>query len=196
PAAPPLPPPPVAAPPPPIAPVSPATPGGRLAKPNVLSMPSPNFNDRPAGKRIDTIVLHHTGDNGTAQDTGRFFQDPASKVSSHYIVGKDGTIVQPVQDDKRAWHAGVSSYRGVDDVNDFSLGIEIANKGDDRDPYTDAQYEALANLVAWMMQTYNVPMERITGHKYVALPRGRKDDPSNNFDWERMKRMVNQRLGR
>jgi N-acetylmuramoyl-L-alanine amidase len=159
-------------------------------------MPSPNFNDRPAGKTINTIVLHHTGDGGTAQDTGRYFQDRSSQVSSHYIIGKDGTIVQPVQADTRAWLAGASTYKGESDVNDFSLGIEITNKGDDRDPYTDAQYESLSSLVAWMMQTYNIPMERITGHKNVAVPRGRKDDPSANFDVERLKRMVNQKLGR
>lgn len=164
-------------------------------KPQTLWIPSPNFNDRPRGPAdIDTIVLHHTASGGTAQDTARYFQDPSADVSSHYVVGKDGTIVQSVPDGKRAWHAGESSFKGRDDVNDFSIGIEIVNLGDGRDPYPDAQYEALADLVAWLMKTYGVPMDRITGHRDVALPRGRKSDPSDNFDRDRLRSMVQARL--
>jgi N-acetylmuramoyl-L-alanine amidase len=159
-------------------------------------MPSPNFNNRPAGAKIDTIVLHHTDSTGPAQDIGRYFQTRRSQVSSHYVVGKDGVIVQPVADDKRAWHAGRSAYKGQQDVNNFSLGIEMVNRGDGNDVYTEAQYESMAKLVAWMMQTYRIPLERITGHKDVALPRGRKVDPSANFDWNKLALMVNAKLAR
>jgi N-acetyl-anhydromuramyl-L-alanine amidase AmpD len=166
----------------------------KLHKPHALQMPSPNFGDRPAHTKIDTIVLHHTATGGTAQDTARFFHNPAVQVSSHYVVGKDGTIVQCVADGKRAWHAGSSDFHGREDVNDFSLGIEIVNRGDNKDPYTDKQYNALADLVAWMMQKYKIPMDRITGHKNVSHEG--KIDPSNNFDWNKVRKLVNQRLGR
>jgi N-acetylmuramoyl-L-alanine amidase len=156
-------------------------------------MPSTNFNDRPANTKIDTIILHHTASNGSAQDIGRYFESTAAQVSSHYTVGKDGTIVQSVADEKRAWHAGNSDYRGRQNVNDFSLGIEIVNRGDNSDPYTDIQYQALANLIAWMMQTYKVPMDRITGHRNVSHEG--KVDPSNNFDWNRVRSMVSQKMG-
>lgn len=165
--------------------------GGGLAKPEVISMPSPNFGNRPGGANdIDTIVLHHTASSASAQEIGRYFQQRSAEVSSHYTVGKDGTIVQSVQDGKRAWHAGESTFKGRNDVNSYSLGIEIVNVGDNRDPYTDAQYEALIKLVAWMMQTYGVSLDRITGHRDIALPRGRKTDPSDNFDWDRVRKGV------
>lgn len=169
--------------------------GGGLSKPSVVSMPSPNQSARPGGAGdIDTIVLHHTASTGSAQDVGRYFDEPSAQVSSHYIVGKDGTLVQCVPDAAKAWHAGKSTFKGRDNVNDFSLGIEIVNAGDGKDPYPDAQYDALANLVAWMMQTYHVPMDRITGHKDIALPKGRKTDPSSNFDLDRLEKLVSQRL--
>ncbi len=169
--------------------------GAKLQKPGVISMPSPNQNSRPGGPNdISAVVLHHTAGGGTAQGTGRYFQNPSAQVSSHYTVGKDGAIVQSVPDGKRAWHAGVSSFKGRDDVNDFSIGIEIVNWGNGKDPYTDAQYNALINLVAWICQTYKVPVDRITGHKDVALPRGRKTDPSPNFDWNRVRKGVEAKL--
>ncbi|MEO6808130.1 MAG: N-acetylmuramoyl-L-alanine amidase [Isosphaeraceae bacterium] len=156
-----------------------------IPKPEVVEMPSPNHNSRN-GAAIDTIVLHHTADGGKAQDTGRYFQNPKSQVSSHYIVGKDGVIVQSVADKDRAWHAGKSAFQGRNDVNTFSIGIEIVNRGDSKDPFTDAQYEALGRLVAYLQSQYNVPRDRITGHKDVALPKGRKIDPAPNFLYERL----------
>jgi N-acetylmuramoyl-L-alanine amidase len=163
------------------------TAGKSVSKPKVIAIPSPNRNSRD-GAAIDTIVLHHTAGGGTAQDTGRYFQNPKSRVSSHYIVGKDGTIVQSVDDQDRAWHAGKSAFRGRDDVNDFSIGIEIVNRGDGKDPFTDAQYEALGRLVAYLQGEYRIPRDRITGHKDVALPKGRKVDPAPNFLYERLDR--------
>lgn len=163
--------------------------GGSVAKPSVVSMPSPNHDSRE-GAKIDTIVLHHTAGGESAEEIGRYFQKPSAEVSSHYVIGKDGTIVQPVQDADRAWHAGKSEFKGREDVNDFSLGIEIVNEGDDKDPYTDAQYRALGQLVAYLQNTYGVSWERITGHKDVAVPRGRKDDPSANFSYDRLRQEV------
>ncbi len=174
--------------------VQPVLAGGGISKPAVISMPSPNYNDRPAGTDIDTIVLHHTAGGDTAQGVGNFFKNPAAQVSAHYVVGKDGAIVQSVPDSKRSWHAGTSEFKGKSDVNDFSVGIEIVNHGDDKDPYTDKQYDALINLVAYLMDAHDVPMDRITGHKDVALPRGRKVDPSANFDWNRVRQGVEAKL--
>ncbi|MBO9540615.1 N-acetylmuramoyl-L-alanine amidase [bacterium] len=168
--------------------------GGGLSKPAVTQVPSPNHNDRPGGgKDISAIVLHHTA-GGTLDSVANFFKNSSAQVSSHYIVGKDGRIVQSVQDDKRSWHAGTSEFKGRNDVNDFSLGIEIVNDGNGRDPFPESQYKAVIDLVAWMCQTYNVPVDRITGHKDVALPRGRKNDPAPNFDWNRVRSGVEAKL--
>jgi N-acetylmuramoyl-L-alanine amidase len=164
---------------------------GVITKPEVVAMPSPNHNSRN-GAAIDTIVLHHTAGGGTAQDTGRYFQNPKSRVSSHYIVGKDGVIVQSVADKDRAWHAGKSVFQGRNDVNSFSIGIEIVNRGDGKDPFTDAQYEALGRLVAYLQTRYSIPRNRITGHKDVALPKGRKIDPAPNFLYERLDQELNE----
>ncbi|MEB3223773.1 MAG: N-acetylmuramoyl-L-alanine amidase [Candidatus Sericytochromatia bacterium] len=161
----------------------------RIPKPAVVSMPSPHQSSRD-GAAIDTIVLHHTASSGTAQAVGSWFQEPASRVSAHYTIGKDGTIVQSVEDAYQAWHAGESEFRGRGRVNQFSLGIEIVNVGDGQDPYTDAQYQALARLVAFMVTEYGIPRDRITGHKDVALPRGRKVDPSENFSYARLNELV------
>ncbi|MNS14367.1 1,6-anhydro-N-acetylmuramyl-L-alanine amidase AmpD [compost metagenome] len=162
---------------------------------SVVKMPSPNSSPRPAGTKIDTIVLHHTAGGGTAQDTGRYFQNPANQVSSNYVIGKDGTIVQPVEDDRRSWHAGESEFDGRRNVNDFSIGIEIVNMGDGKDPYPDEQYQALAKLVTHLQRKYGIPWERIVGHKDVALPRGRKIDPSANFNYEKLRQEVEKLTG-
>src|SRR5262249_56973566 len=101
-------------------------------------------------------------------------------------VGKDGIIVQGVPESERAWHAGKSEFKGRKDVNDFSIGIELVNLGDDKDPYTDRQYRSLGRLVAYLQDKYGIPKDRITGHKDIAIPKGRKKDPSNNFSYKRM----------
>ncbi|MEB3237473.1 MAG: N-acetylmuramoyl-L-alanine amidase [Candidatus Sericytochromatia bacterium] len=169
--------------------------GGGPAKPAMRWIPSVNHNARPGGPGdLDTIVLHHTG-GGSLESNIAWMNNPASKVSAHYTVGKDGRIVNSVRDQDRAWHAGVSRYQGRDDVNDFSVGIEIVNKGDHVDPYPPEQMEAVAHLVAWLMTTHGISFERVTGHRDVALPRGRKVDPSNNFDWQDLKNRVQRHLG-
>ncbi|MBO9541408.1 N-acetylmuramoyl-L-alanine amidase [bacterium] len=168
--------------------------GGGLQKPAVTQVPSPNHNDRPGGsKDITAVVLHHTS-GGTLESNANYFKNPSAQVSSHYIVGKDGRIVQSVQDGKRSWHAGTSEFKGRNDVNDFSLGIEIVNAGTGSDPFPDSQYKSVIDLVAWMCQTYNIPVDRITGHKDIALPRGRKNDPAPNFDWNRVRSGVQAKL--
>jgi len=167
----------------------------KVPKPKVIPMKSPNQDGRGKSK-IDTIVLHHTAGAGTARDVGKQFQNPKAQVSSHYVVDKEGLIVQPVEDEARAWHAGKSEFKGRKDVNDFSIGIEMVNKGDGKDPFTDKQYQALGRLVAYLQDEYDIPRDRITGHKDVALPRGRKTDPAANFSYDRLDKEIARAKGK
>lgn len=169
-----------------------------MQKPKTTYVPSPHQNARPTVQKPapltpDTIVLHHTGGGGDAASVARWFADPKSKVSAHYIVDKAGAIVQCVADERRAWHAGDSVFAGRKDVNSFSIGIELVNKGDGKDPYPDQQYWALAELATWLQKTYRIPLERIVGHRDIAVPKGRKTDPSDSFDWPRLRRMLSSR---
>ena len=152
----------------------------KVEKPEFISLPSPNYNERP-GTPISAIVLHHTATLSNATDVAKFFANPQSGVSSHYIVDRTGYIVQPVEDQWRAWHAGKSEFEGTPNVNHFSIGIEICNVGDSQEPYPEAQYDAVIRLVAYLVQTYHIPLPRLTRHRDVALPLGRKIDTSDNF---------------
>ncbi len=154
---------------------------GRFAdKPEVVSRPSPNTTPR-GGVDIDTIVLHHTASNDTAGDLATL-TSAAAEVSSHYLIGRDGTIYQLVPDELQSWHAGESQLRGEPNVNPRSIGIEITNDGLGSTPFTDAQYSALRALVPHLVAKYDIPIENIVGHKEVAIPAGRKSDPAANFD--------------
>jgi N-acetylmuramoyl-L-alanine amidase len=171
---------------------------------------SPHHSERKASK-ITAIICHYTA-GGSLSGTVNWFQNPASKVSSHYVVGKDGKVVQMVPLDQAAWHAGTSTLAGVEGVNQFSIGIEIVNWGkltkrDSRfytyngqeyhgpeaikaegaywEPYTDEQYKALARLASALIAKY--PIQHITGHSDVATPKGRKIDPGPAFNWQRVK---------
>lgn len=160
-----------------------------MQKPAVIHHPSPHHSARPKGSDgdIDTIVLHHTAGTTGLGDLA-WMCNPKSELSAHYLVDRDGTIYQLVEDSRRAWHAGKSELEVRGDVNDFSIGIEIANLGDGKDPYTEEQYLALEQLVSWLCHEYKVSTRRIVAHKDIALPKGRKTDPSPNFDMERIKR--------
>ncbi|RYZ39354.1 MAG: N-acetylmuramoyl-L-alanine amidase [Myxococcaceae bacterium] len=172
----------------PTTPTTPTQPG-KFTKPAVISAPSPNSDSRN-GADIDTIVLHHTGTNNGKGDLA-WMRDPASKVSANYMLDTDGKIYQLVGDDKRAWHAGKAELHGVPtDVNARSIGIEIVNDGSGKTAFTDAQYKALTQLVGYLKQEYKVPANNIVGHKDVAVPKGRKDDPAANFDWARLRKGI------
>jgi N-acetylmuramoyl-L-alanine amidase len=159
-------------------------------KPPVVSRSSPNFESR-RGVDIDVIVLHHTGSNSVTVDLATLRRATGgNRVSAHYLIAPSGTLYQLVSDDKVAWHAGVSSLRGVKvpSVNARSIGIEITNDGSGQTPFTEAQYLALEQLVPYLARTYRVPKENIVGHRDVAP--GRKVDPADNFDWSRVRRAV------
>lgn len=152
---------------------------------NVVWAYSPHFNDRPEGTVIDTIVLHHTAGKAL-EGTVKWFWMPESQVSAHFTIGRDGSIVQHVSTYKRAWHAGQSiDAFGRNNVNHFSVGIEIDNIGDGTEPYPEEQLQAVEHVVSVLMRRHSI--RQITSHEYIAEPQGRKNDPIK-FPWTRMKR--------
>jgi len=140
-------------------------------------VPSPNFNDR----RPAYVILHHTT-NDTAEQALRTLTDPLREVSAHYLVGRDGRIVQLVDERRRAWHAGQSRWGADADINSSSIGIELDNNG--REPFAAAQIDALLRLLADLKSRYKIPTENFLGHADVAP--GRKVDPSAHFPWRRL----------
>lgn len=158
---------------------------------------SPNRDDRPEGEDIRLIVIHNIslppgefGGPGVEQlFTNRL--DPAEhpyyagirdlRVSSHFFIRRDGELIQFVPGGARAWHAGMSSWRGRERCNDFSLGIEL--EGTDELPFTDAQYAVLARLVKQLSMVY--PIEGMVGHSDISP--SRKTDPGPSFDWARLR---------
>ncbi len=143
----------------------------------VRKVPSPNFDAR----RPNLVVLHHTGSDLVDRALATL-TSPERKVSAHYLIGRDGEIIQLVDDRDRAWHAGFSWWGGNTDVNSASIGIELDNDGDE--PFADAQIDALLGLLADLKQRYNIPRPNFVSHADVAP--GRKVDPSAWFPWKRL----------
>ncbi len=137
--------------------------------------PSPNFNER----RPDFVILHHTSDDKIEQALATL-TDPLREVSAHYLIGRDGNIIQLVDERARAWHAGESKWGGETDINSASLGIELDNNG--HEPFAEAQIAALERLLADIVERYHLPSANVLGHGDVA-PR-RKTDPSRYFPWK------------
>jgi len=146
---------------------------------------SPNFNVRPEGAEIDMLVLHYTG-MPTAQDALDRMCDPKAEVSSHYMVEETGNVIALVDEDKRAWHAGVSKWRGRDNINHYSIGIEIVNPGHEfgYSRFPAEQMEAVAELCLSVLGRYKIPSYNIVGHSDIAPLR--KQDPGERFDWKWM----------
>jgi len=166
--------------------------------PQAIQVPSPNCDARPQRTRITLIVVHGIslppgefgGDGILALFTNRL--DTAAhpayaaiatlRVSAHFLIRRDGALIQFVPCGRRAWHAGVSRWRGRERCNDFSIGIEL--EGTDLLPYTARQYARLAMLLAALAERY--PIADIVGHSDIAP--GRKTDPGPAFDWARLRR--------
>jgi N-acetylmuramoyl-L-alanine amidase len=153
----------------------------------IAERPSPNFNDRPQPAPIDILVLHYTGME-SAEAAIDLLCAPTSKVSSHYVVDEKGNILRLVAENKRAWHAGVSSWAGISDVNGRSIGIEIANGGHDGGcpPYPDVQMRAVEALCLEIMARHPIMPRSVVAHSDIAP--GRKADPGEWFDWARLAR--------
>ncbi|MBC7168036.1 N-acetylmuramoyl-L-alanine amidase [Phenylobacterium sp.] len=150
---------------------------------DIIPAPSPNFNERHVPP--DLIVLHYTG-MATGQGALDRLRDPEAKVSCHYLVEEDGRIFSLVAEERRAWHAGVSFWKGETDVNGRSIGIEIVNPGHDLGyrPFPEAQIAAVINLIADIRTRWMVTDARIVGHSDVAP--SRKIDPGELFPWRRL----------
>ena len=145
--------------------------------------PSPNFDDRKGGPP-DILLLHYTGMQ-TGDAALERLTSAESKVSSHYVVFEDGRIVQCVQEDKRAWHAGVSSWAGETDINSRSVGIEIVNPGHEfgYDEFPLKQIAAVITLSKSILSRHpEILPERVLAHSDVAP--ARKQDPGEKFPWE------------
>ncbi len=155
--------------------------------------PSPNHGERRGTDRPDSIILHYTGMADTAAAL-LWLANPLSQVSCHYFVFEDGRIWQMVPENRRAWHAGRSSWLGETDMNSRSIGIEIANPGHDLSKmppepgaypdFPEAQIEAVIRLVADIKARWAIPDRRILAHSDIAP--GRKVDPGERFPWARL----------
>ena len=165
---------------------------------------SPNYDARPAGAGPDLGILHHISlppdsyggpaierlfTNTLEADAHPYYRDVAHlRVSSHFLIRRDGELVQFVPTCRRAWHAGQSHWQGRERCNDFSIGIEL--EGTDELPYSDVQYEVLAGLSRAISSQYpEVTASRIVGHCDIAP--GRKTDPGTSFEWQRYRGMLN-----
>ncbi len=164
----------------------------------VRCVASPNCDERPAGTAVSLIVIHAISlppgqfggtavealfTNRLAADAHPYYRDiHALRLSAHFFIERSGRITQFVPCDRRAWHAGVSSWRGRPACNDFSIGIEL--EGCDQQAFAEAQYQALEPLLRALHRAY--PINDVVGHSDVAP--GRKTDPGPHFDWARLRR--------
>lgn len=172
--------------------------GGLYAPAQIIK--SPNHNPRPPHSCISLVVLHNIslppnefgGPGVIALFTNNL--DPADhpyyatishlEVSSHFFIRRDGTLIQFVSCDQRAWHAGESSWEGQSGCNDFSIGIEL--EGADTQPFEECQYSQLVDVLKDLMTKY--PIQSIVGHEHIAPQR--KTDPGPHFDWNHLKRQL------
>jgi AmpD protein len=160
-------------------------------------VPSPNFDARPRATPVDLLVVHNIslpprvygGEavidlflNRLDPDTHPYFGPlRALRVSAHFLIRRDGALIQFVACSQRAWHAGVSSFMGRSRCNDFSIGVEL--EGSDEDPFESIQYDRLADLARTLRTRY--PLPHVAGHSDIAP--GRKTDPGPFFDWDRLR---------
>ncbi|MGZ3377360.1 MAG: N-acetylmuramoyl-L-alanine amidase [Phenylobacterium sp.] len=151
---------------------------------NFIDAPSPNFDARVGVP--DILVLHYTGMKTGPEALDRLRDPNAPRVSSHYMVEEDGRIFRLVPEERRAWHAGVSYWKGERNINGVSIGVEIVNPGHEFGyrPFPDAQIAAVIDLVADIRSRWQIPDDRIVGHSDIAP--ARKDDPGELFPWKRL----------
>lgn len=142
---------------------------------------SPNFGPRRDGLLPTLVVLHYTAMQ-TCEAALERLCDPSAEVSAHYLVHRDGTVLQLVDEGARAWHAGVGAWAGMDDINSRSIGIELDNDG--RSPFPERQMAALEELLRMILARWAIPPEGVIGHSDMAP--GRKADPGRYFDWPRL----------
>ena len=151
----------------------------------VIEKPSPNLDERQGVAVADILLLHYTGMRTCEEAVARLTSAEA-KVSSHYTIDEDGTTYRHVAEQMRAWHAGVSSWRGASDVNSRSIGIEIVNPGHEFGyrEFPNAQIEAVIRLSKAIVGRNPIPPRNVIAHSDVAP--GRKADPGELFPWQRL----------
>lgn len=140
---------------------------------------SPNFSLRPASMKIDSIVIHYTDMKDDVSALNRLC-DPKTEVSSHYLVSKTGEIFSLVDDHLRAWHAGESCWMGQEKVNDYSIGIELDNNGNEI--FNNDLMNSLVELCFYLKKNHPINQRKIIGHSDI-IP-SRKFDPGRLFDWQ------------
>ena len=157
-----------------------------MAVTEIIEAPSPNFDERNAP--VTMLVLHYTGMEDAASAVARL-RDPEARVSAHYLVSEDGQVLRLVDEDKRAWHAGRSFWRGLQDVNSASIGIEIVNPGHEFGyrPFPEEQMQALVPLIAEILARHRIRPVNVVGHSDIAPDR--KRDPGELFDWGRLAKL-------
>ncbi len=134
-------------------------------------------------RKPNFVVLHHTAQHSAEQTLFTFsLRRPGRESSAHYVVGRDGTVYQMLNDYVRSYHAGASKWGTITDMNSVSLGIEIDNNGSE--PYSDAQVAALIKLLGVLKKKYGIPQSNFIAHSDVAP--GRKQDPSRHFPWKKL----------
>ena len=161
-------------------------------------IPSPNFDERSADTRIELVVIHSISlppgifggnaivdlftNNLDPHEHPYFKEIFQLEVSSHFLIRRDGELIQFVPCDKRAWHAGKSTWQSREQCNEFSIGIEL--EGCDDMPFEEVQYAKLNQLIECLMESY--PITGIAGHNEIAPER--KTDPGPLFDWNKLNR--------
>lgn len=150
----------------------PTSPGNQI-----IQVPSPNHNER----RPNYVIIHDTS-NDDIERPLKTLTDTAREVSAHYLIGRDGTLYQLVDENRRAWHAGQSYWGGLTDLNSASIGIELDNTGDE--PYAEPQIDRLIGLLKDLQVRHRIPPNNILGHGDVAFRR--KVDPGWQFPWARL----------
>ncbi|WP_151445426.1 1,6-anhydro-N-acetylmuramyl-L-alanine amidase AmpD [Lacisediminimonas profundi] len=163
-------------------------------------LPSPNFDPRPPGAVIDLLVVHNIS-LPPDEFGGHYIEDlflnrldcdlhpyfdrlRGLRVSSHFLITREGALLQFVSANERAWHAGVSVFEGRERCNDFSIGVEL--EGSDFRPFADSQYRTLAALAIALAHRY--PLRHVAGHEHIAP--GRKTDPGPCFDWQHLRMLL------
>ncbi len=151
----------------------------------MIIRPSPNHNERPPGTAVTVLVLHYTGMESCDIALERLC-DETAQVSAHYLIDEDGSIYQLVDEDRRAWHAGVASWRGIGDINACSIGIELVNPGHEFGyrNFPEEQMMSLIDLSKGILSRHNILPHNVVGHSDIAPTR--KEDPGELFDWQRL----------
>lgn len=149
----------------------------------IIKKPSTNFSDRPEGLAIDTLVLHYTGMEDCHDALDRMC-DPNFEVSAHYCIDRNGDVYQLVEESQKAWHSGLSYWRGKENVNENSIGIEVVNNGHEwgYQSFPEEQMNAVISLSQQIIERHDIKPYNIVGHSDIAPLR--KEDPGEKFPWD------------